>query len=60
MAYTALAFHSLLSFKDGAIRVNLDHRETFSEFLLSLWKSILLARKHGHFPFPAIAEEVCA
>ena len=38
--------------------MNLDPRETFADLILSLWRSTLLARKHGHFPFSTIAEEV--
>ena len=43
---------------DVAIRVNLSSSETFADLVVSLGKSLMSARNHGHFPFSTVADEV--
>ncbi len=47
-----------LFFPDVGLRVNLSSCPTFADLAISLWKTLQLARNHGHFPFSTIAEEV--
>ena len=43
---------------DVGIRVNLSSCQTFVDLTLALERTLQLARKHGHFPFGTVAEEV--
>ncbi len=43
---------------DVGVRVNLSSCPTFADLVVALWKTLQIARNHGHFPFSMIAEEV--
>ena len=46
------------NYTDVGIRVNLSSSKTFIDLVLALGRTLQLARKHGHFPFGTVAEEV--
>lgn len=45
---------------DAAIRVNLSACNTFTDLVVSLWRSVHSARNHSHFPFSTVAHNVRA
>lgn len=51
---------AVISSTDVGIRVNLSSCESFADLVVALGQSLQLARKHGHFPFRTVAEEVRA
>ena len=54
----AIIMADVYNYPDVGIRVNLSSCQTFVDLMLALERALQLARKHGHFPFGTVAEEV--